>query len=384
MLVDRFRAARDVLDDFLPRRRRIGRTYQGFIAALFRYGHPLLTSVQTHLRHAIESTASHHRLRCGWLAFSVDGTRIDCPRTDANKQYFGVSGKNNSGPQMLLTTLWHMGTGLPWAWMIGKLCEGERSHLRKLVELLPKCSLLVADAGFTGHDLLSNLASSGVSFLVRVGSNTTLLTKLGYAEFEGDDTVYLWPRAKARHKGRPPVVLRLIRLQPDRKHPVFLITNVLDENALSVRDASILYQMRWGVEVFFRGLKQTLARRVMRSGAPNRAVMELRWTMIGLQLLGLLSVSRMVAAGADPLSWSVAMALRAAREQMRRATGSLLQLLGRLGRAIKDTYRRTRPKAASGWPRKKKNPQPKPPRVRAATHAEVKAAQRLVLLKMGS
>ena len=74
----------------------------------------------------------------------------------------------------------------------------------------------------------------------------------------------------------------------------------------SDRQASVLYEMRWGVEVFYRSLKQTLCRRKMLSRAPRQARMELGWTMVGLRLLGLLSVEAIMRSGKDPLSWSVA------------------------------------------------------------------------------
>ncbi len=40
---------------------------------------------------------------------------------------------------------------------------------------------------------------------------------------------------------------------------MYLLTNVLDEDALSLVDAALLYEMRWGVKSFIEVLgKQTL------------------------------------------------------------------------------------------------------------------------------
>jgi len=243
-----------------------------------------------------------------------------------------------------------------------------------MIDLLPAACLLVADAGFTGFDLLRRLHHTNVFFLIRVGANITLLRKLGYTVKEQGNTVYLWP---ANRRSYDPFVLRLICVQPaGGKKPIFLITNVLDHDKLSDETAATIYQMRWGVEVFFRSLKQTLQRRKMRSAAPRQAALELQWSIVGLLLLGLLSVKAITSHGKDPLSWSVAIALRVVRRAMATplAYGTLLR---RLAGAIKDTYTRRRGKKARNWPHKKNDPPPGEPKLRIATDKEVRQAQQL-------
>lgn len=375
-LVDRFAAARHVLDAAVPRRRRIGRTYQGFIKALMKISDRLLPSVQDHLRGAVRTIAGAHWTRFGWVILAVDGSKIDCVRSRANESVFGIGGRTKSGPQQLLTTLWHLGTGLPWAWVTGRADGAERSHLRQMIHLLPSRCLLVADAGFTGFDLLRQLQHAKVRFLVRVGANVTLLRELGFAVQERGNTVYLWPTTRRSHT---PLQLRLIRVRPGRgKRSISLITNIPDENDLPQETAAVIYRMRWGVEVFYRSLKQTLQRRKMRSAAPRQATLELHWSIIGLLLLGLLSVNAIITRGQDPMSWSVASALRVVRQAMGRPP-ALRTLLQRLAGAIHDTYTRHRSKKARNWPHKKNEPPPGQPRIRIAIDPEVRRAHRLKL-----
>ena len=105
-----------------------------------------------------------HWLSDGWLVFGVDGSKFNCPRTVANEQAFGVSGKNNSGPQQLLTCLFHAATGMLWGWTRdGVNGAGERNQFRRLLPLLPPEALLLADAGFCGYGLLKALKRSGQS-----------------------------------------------------------------------------------------------------------------------------------------------------------------------------------------------------------------------------
>jgi hypothetical protein len=186
--------------------------------------------------------------------------------------------------------------------------------------------------------------------------------------------VYLWPTAQRSY---PPLVLRLIRIKTERGAKVYLITNALDEGQLSEQDATALYRMRWGVEVFYRSLKQTLERRKMRSASPARALVELHWTMVGLMVLGLMAIRRLIVAGRDPLALSVACALRAVRRSAASATGRVgrLALRSALGRAIKDAYRRRGSKTARRWPHKKNDPPCGVPRITVATRAQRQAAQ---------
>jgi len=373
-VVERFDAARRLVNRHRPRRRRaLGATYQGFAKAVVTRGVALVRVMVGHLRRTMLEVAGAYQKRRGLFAVAVDGTKIDAPRTISNESGLGIAGNAGTHPQMLLTTMWHMGTGLPWCWRVGRADASERSHLRSMLPELPGGALVVADALYTGFDLLRRIQCRGLLFLVRVGSNVRLLRKLGYVQEHGN-TVYLWPNTQ---RSRPPLVLRLIRIKTERGGTVYLITNALDEEQLSEQDATVFYRMRWGVEVFFRSLKQTLERRKMRSASPARALMELHWTMVGLMLLGLMTVRHLIAAGRDPLAMSVACALRAVRRSAASATGRVgrLALRSALAAAIKDAYRRTCSKTARHWPHKKNDPPCGVPRITVATRAHRLATQ---------
>jgi hypothetical protein len=309
---------------------------------------------------------------------------VECPRTQANQDALRCAGRKKTGPQLFLTTILHMGTGLPWAFRIGPGTDSERNHLRDLTGLLPLGALLVADAGFVGYDLLASLLQGSIHFLIRVGSNVTLLRELGFARVQANHTVYLWPDPH-RKKDLPPLVLRLVQLHDGRK-PVFLLTSILDNTALSDLQASVLYRMRWGIEVFYRSLKQTLARRKMRSAAPPQALCELSWAVMGLWGLALMSVRQIVADGDDPLGLSVATALRQVRLAIRHGPRSPKAriLLARLGDAVKDSYVRKTSKKARDWPHKKKDKPPGLPRIRIASEEQLSQAKALYVKIMAA
>ena len=368
-LGDRFGAARAVLVGMFPTRRRPGETYAGFIAALARASESLLAVIVPHLRRSVRVVAGTSWEVSGWAVFGVDGSKIDVPMTKANEDGLGIASRKRAGPQMLLTVLFHVGSGLAWAWRRGVAKASERAHLLQMLGTLPINALLLADAGFTGYDLLKSIIAGDRSFLIRVGSNVRLLTKLGYRVREFDGLVWLWPDG-VRGKGAEPLTLRLITVNGGSKGTLYLLTDVLDATKLSDADAGRLYAMRWGVELLYRSLKQTMNRGKMLSGSPTHAAVELDWSVIGLWVLGLANAE----ASGDLRRASVAQTLRRVRAAMAGRGGNLHAALAA---ARRDDYQRHRPKKARHWPHKKREKRPGAPRARTATDEEVLQAKRL-------
>jgi len=388
-LLDRFTQARAALIAMYPTRRRPGSSTEGFFKALDLHGQNLLATLCDYWRRCVASVAGRHWKIDGWLAFGVDGSKFDCPRTAANEKGFGVSGKENSGPQQLLTCLFHVASGMLWGWTRdGVQGRGEPTQLRELLTLLPPGAMLLADAGYTGYDLLKALIDRGNHFLIRVGSNVTLIKQLGYIEREGKQTVYLWPldkqgrnkRSMPRQLGKvhAPLVLRLIELKDAKGRPVCLLTNVLSPQSLSNHAAAKMYRRRWGIEVMWRGLKQTMGHHKMLGKTPARAGVELDWAMAGLWMLQLLAASRMTRAGQSPASHSPAKALRIVRGALTGRSQRGKSLLSQLNQASKDTGRRNGSKQARY--RRQKRPQRPPgaPEARMATTIEKRLIQRIL------
>jgi hypothetical protein len=353
----------------------LGTSYSGFAAALVRESPRIVAGIKTKFRQAMLAMGSRHQTRCGWRAFAVDGSRVEAPLTQANEDGLGCAGRKKTGPQVFMTTLWHMGLGLPWDFRVGPGTDSERRHLEQMLDDLPPGSLVVADAGFVGYELCQRVLNAGQSFLLRIGGNIRLLTDLGWEHEERDGLVYLWPQ---KHRDLPPLVLRLIVLQRGQQK-VYLLTNVFDPKQLSDEEAGMLYEMRWGIEVFYRSYKQTLSRRRLLSRTPATCLAECQWTILGLWLLGLMTVERLTAKGVDPLYWSVAMARNAVRRAIRATICRTCsrRLLRDLATATKDTYQRRGPKAARDYPRKKREKPPGPPKIQAASLKEVQLAKQL-------
>ena len=351
-----------------PARRRPGHTYAGLLKATQRVGLELFQCFWRHLRAVEVKRLGQARTWYGWTVLAADGSRFDAPRTRANAKRLRRAGRTHTGPQWWVTWLVHLPTLLVWDWRQGPGNSSERRHLADMIADLPPQTLLVADAGYVGFDLMKQLAEAGVDFLIRCGSNVRLLVEDTNSRIERDDQhwhVYLWPRNR-RHE--VPLVLRLIVLARRGKR-VYLLTTVRQQTRLSRRMAAEIYQARWGVEVEFRSLKRTLAHYRVLSKTPEAGAVELAAYVLALALLMLQGA---VALGRQVVRMSVAAALRALRDALetlrnRTWTPALEQ---RLRGALRDEYRRRRPKHSRYWPRKKNDHPPGPPKLQRITRYE--------------
>lgn len=280
--------------------------------------------------------------------------------------------------QIWLTMLWHVGTGLPWAWRRGAADCSERHHFLDMLSDMPENSLITADAGFIGYEFWKAILDANQNFIIRVGSNVKLIKKLGYAR-ERDQTVCLWPDKFAR-KNMPPLVLRLIVVH-NGKHPVYLVTNITKKCDLSDAQAAEIYRRRWGIEVFFRTFKQTFGCTKLRSNSSGNALMELDWSLLGLWIICLYGQCVQQASGKSPPRMSAAGVIRAFQMTMREyrcrpeSVEESLWLL--LANALLDDYNRTSSKTSKNYPRKKQRTQISSPKIEPATQQQIKSAQEL-------
>ena len=358
-------------------------SYQALTSALVTYAEQLIPTLWNRLQRLMEQVGKEHWRIGRWLPLAVDGSRVSTPRTKANERAFRAAnyGKSNSAkyrkrktknkrkknrakaetvtPQIWLTLIWHMGLGLPWCWKTGPSDSSERGHFQDMLmhQQFPKNTLFCGDAGFTGYDFWKSIMDQGHHFLIRVGANVRLLSKLGYYAREGNGIVYVWPDSAARKK-QPPLVLRLIHLQGERGN-VYLLTNVLNRQHLSDALASRMYKLRWGIELQFRTLKQTFGRRTLRSRTPGRACAELEWSLLGLSIIHLFAVKEQVSIGEPPSQTSAALAIHVVRSVLFLwcdIPGKGADLWTQLQHAVIDTYERRSSKRARYRPNKKDAP----------------------------
>lgn len=292
------------------------------------------------------------------------------------KRRRAAAAKKANSPQMWLTVMWHVGTGLPWDWRLGPSDSSERDHLTQMIDALPAGALVTADAGFVGYAYWKALLDSGRHLLIRVGANVRLLKDLGYAR-ERAGLVYLWPDREAARQ-QPPLVLRLV-VAHNGKHPVYLVTSLLGAETFSDKQVIEVYVLRWGVELFYRHFKQTFDRRKLRSRDGANAEVEATWSLLGLWSLCLHGEVELAADEVPASRVSVAGLLRAYRGAMkeyRSRPDPGESLWERLSEAVIDAYPRAN-KASRDYPRKKRGHAIGAPEIRPATKLEIELAQQI-------
>jgi hypothetical protein len=416
-LTDRFVSARKIIARLFPRQEPAG-SYQAFIKILKKWTATLLLALMVCFRQRMQQGDAGEFLTAGFAVFAVDGSRVELPRTASNQQAYcaqnnrkkAPSGKRGGqhtarngrkkrkrktikngrrrsrrgrsvqqkldNPNAWLTTMWHVGTGLPRDWRIGPSNSSERDHFQQMIDDLPPAALVTADAGFVGYEYWKTLLEGGRNFVIRVGANVKLLKKLGYAR-ESSQTVSLWPD-KAASRNQPPLTLRLVVVHNGR-HPVYLVTN-LPQSRLSDKQVCEIYKARWGVEVFYRSFKQTFERRKLRSHAADNVPVELHWSLAGLWAACLFGKHHLHSAGGEPSRLSVAGVLKALRTPLREYKSrpdAGEDLTSLMDLAVIDDYTRT-DKTSRDYPQKRqKEPPAGKPKLSNATRAQKTKAEQM-------
>ena len=351
-LTDRFTQALEVCREL--KRTKTAQTYTGFLEALERYRHTLGRGLRQHFQSLAEEIAGPWWRDQGWVLIGFDGSRVTTPRTVSNETafcapHYGQSQKAKSrrkkrgdgprlrqppkhppepqAPQVWVTLLWHMRLRLPWTWRLGPSHSSERGHVVEILEQedFPADTLFCGDAGFVGYDFWQAILDADGNFLVRVGANVHLLSETADIKRLGGGIVLCWPKGKM-DSGAEPLRLRLVRVRVG-KTKMWLLTSVLDPKALTVQQLIEYYKLRWGGEVEYRGLKQTIEKANLRCRNSGRVYAELDWSLQAMACAELVALREQLTHAAqrrakraskyNPKQRSLANTMRALRTGMR-------------------------------------------------------------------
>jgi len=372
------------------------KTYTAFINALDRYRSTFSLRLREHFQFLAEEIGGRFWRDHGRVLIGFDGSRVTTPRTVSNEVAFcapnygkgktakyrqkktkGMRRRQNEknpaepqAPQVWITMMWHMGLRLPWTWRLGPSNSSERGHVVEMLkqEKFPEDTLFCGDAGFVGYDFWKAIIDAGGNFLVRVGANVKLLSESADVKRLGGGIVLCWPKDKM-NSGAEPRRLRLVRVKIG-KTKMWMLTSVLDPQELSVKDIIRYYKMRWGVEVEYRGLKQTIDKAMLRCRNSARVYVELDWSIRAMAFAELVALREQLPKGNEregdpereynPTDRSLANTVRALRTCMRNLTRDVdpdNDLLSQLAGALVQKYNNRTDKRARYRP---PNPDKKP------------------------
>ena len=171
---ERFETAKGFAAVCLTKRRRPGKSVQGFQKALAKLPTRVLRVIAAGVRQRLLALLD---LSCdGFIVFGCDGSSMETPRVEELEQRLDPPLKKQARSQVWVTAVVHLRTGVLWAWRLGTGYSRERDHLRMMLATLPDAALIVADAGFNGFDLARAITQSGASFLIRMSGKDRLYT----------------------------------------------------------------------------------------------------------------------------------------------------------------------------------------------------------------
>jgi len=332
------------------------KTYTTFINALDRHRETFRLRLGRRFHALAHEVAGHFWRDRDWVLMGFDGSRTTTPRTVSNEREFCAANYGNGTtakyrkkkskgmrrrkneknkaqpqvPQVWITMMWHMGLRLPWTWRLGPSNSSERGHVVEILkeEEFPENTLFCGDAGFVGYDFWSAILAAGGNFLVRVGANVTLLSEKADVKQLGDGIVLCWPKGKM-NSGTRPLRLRLVKIKIG-KTMMWMLTSVLDRKKLRKKKIVKYYKMRWGLEVEYRGLKQTIDKGNLRCRNSNRVYVELDWSIRAMAYAEVLALreqiskdkprSKSVVSDYSTKDRSLANTMRALRKCMRNLT----------------------------------------------------------------
>lgn len=371
-LRERFEEGREVCTALMPKRRRGGKTPEGFLKALTKFpveGIGVLRErIQEYVREGGRDPARIGR----HVVYGLDGSNQELPRTEANVERYGGATKEPPLPQRLTVTAVALGQRMLWDWACGAGTDSERALALEISKRLPKGCLQVGDAGFVGYQWCAQALEKGRHMLMRVGSNVQLLTEKEWRVEEKGGWVWLWPK-RPRVQQLPPLKLRLIKLElkkgrgrkkkKQQTNAMWLLTD-LSELALTKEEAREIYYRRYGGnEITFRSWKRTLDSAKQLSRRPALAEREGHFSLLALMILQALGLRARARNRKNARFVSVAKAQRvwrkAARAQTRQKNARWLRTA--LSEAVVDDYQRVAPKVKRVWPKRKSHREPGTP-----------------------
>lgn len=211
-----------------------------------------------------------------WHVVSMDGSTMDVPDTEGNRESFGRPGASrgkSAYPQVRFVSLVESGTHVLFGTALGGYHTGEITLARQVIPHLRRGMLCIADRNFFSFKLWQQAHGTGAELLWRVKNNLLLPCEKRLPD--GSYLSRIYPSWKDRRRDTNAVVVRVIeyRLQDvsDSEQLYRLVTTILAPAQAPAQELAALYHERWEIEGAFDELKTHLrdSRIVLRSKTPE-------------------------------------------------------------------------------------------------------------------
>lgn len=259
----------------------------------------------------------------GWRLMSLDGTCVDVADTPANDAAFGRPGTGRGTgagafPQVRLVGLAECGTHALVGAAVGPSTTGETTLARGLLRYLEPGMLVLADRGFYGFALWTEMTATGADLLWRTKAGHVLPIDERLAD--GSYRSHLHEVVNF-HRRPTDVQVRVIEYglddpgRPGAATRYRLLTTILDPVAAPAQELAAAYAQRWELETVLDELKthQRGPRLVLRSRLPAGVIQELYGHLCVHHAIRWLMHAVALEADTDPDRLSFTRTLRVAR-----------------------------------------------------------------------
>lgn len=211
-----------------------------------------------------------------WRLVSLDGSTLDVADTVENDQAFGRPGASRGSsafPKIRFVGLLENGTHVLWGAHLDPYATDELTLAEKVIPLLSKGMLCMADRFFPSYKLWRMAAKTGADLLWRTRHNARLDVEKRLPD--GSYLSRIYASTSDRRNGRNGIIVRVIdyRLKDvEGSEPRYrLITTILNHEQAPAKQMAALYHERWEIETTLDELKTHLrgAQIVLRSKTPE-------------------------------------------------------------------------------------------------------------------
>jgi len=266
----------------------------------------------------------------GLRVFALDGTTLDMLETVANLLVFGKA-EEAAFPRLRLVALLDVCTRRIVRFRLLQWRRSEHNATSSLAARLGSGDLLLADRGLYSFSLMTQLLGQQASFLFRLPKNRVVKKKkqIGPGDWIGwiccrvpQDEIPSLPSLKVDSVGRKYAYVRLkVRIIEYRiadGPSNFLVTNLLETEAVPAVEWVHLYHRRWDIELAYDEVKIHLShppsgavKTILRSKSPRLVIQEVYALLIAYNLVRTLILESSELHGLPPEDLSFVGALKA-------------------------------------------------------------------------
>ncbi len=186
----------------------------------------------------------------GHRVVACDGSKVNVRRSD---ELFDALGTPKGGhcPQMLLSTLYDVLSGVPLEVSVAPTDCSERAELVSMLDQLRPGDILVLDRGYPSFEIFKELRRRGIHFVIR---NPVACTFKAVERFLGEGKVDgsgLFPNTESPDRTEEALTLRIHVTRRDNLPPLILISDLCPEK-FSGLELEEIYHLRWAVEELYK------------------------------------------------------------------------------------------------------------------------------------